>query len=68
MTMHNDEMGDYEGDYEVANHVVEFDPGHRDRLAALAAVKGGARWIPSMTATLERLDTLCRDQHPATRR
>jgi hypothetical protein len=25
MTMHNDEMGDYE----MANHVVEFEPGHR---------------------------------------
>src|SRR5580658_5468136 len=106
MTMHNDEMGDYE----MANHVVEFEPGHRigwepalktasrpedqadigDRAAhrwsyeltplddgttlvteiydcsrspqwLRTAVKGGTRWIASMTATLEKLDTLSRD-------
>jgi hypothetical protein len=26
------------------------------------AVKDGVRWVPSMTATLEKLDALCRDQ------
>ncbi len=105
MTMHNDEMGDYE----MANYVVEYEPGRRigwepvlkaasrpedqagigDRsehrwsfeftpLGATStlvtetydcsrapdwlrkAVKGGARWIGSMTVTLERLDELSR--------
>ena len=105
MTMHNDEMGDYE----MANHVVEYEPGRRigwepvlkaasrpedqadigDRsehrwsyeftplgpTSTLVtetydcsrapdwlrkAVKGGARWVDSMTTTLERLDTLSR--------
>jgi len=104
MKMHNDEMGDYE----IANHVVEFEPSRRiswepvliaasrpedhadigDRSAPhrwtfeltplgpgstlvteiydcsrapewlRRAVKGGARWIDSMTATLEKLDVL----------
>jgi hypothetical protein len=103
MTMHNPEMGDYE----MANYVVDFEPGRRigwepvlkaasrpedqagigDRsehrwsfeFTALGttctlvtetydcsrapdwlrkAVKGGARWIDSMTMTLERLDEL----------
>jgi len=103
MKMHNDEMGDYE----MANHVVEYQPNRRigwepvlkaatrpedqaeigDRsehrwtydLTPLGphttlvtetydcsrapewlrkAVKGGARWTGSMTATLEKLDAL----------
>ncbi len=105
MKMHNDEMGDYE----MANHVVEYEPGRRigwepvlkaasrpedqagigDRsehrwtyelmpLGATStlvtetydcsrapewlrkAVKGGARWIDSMTRTLEKLDVVSR--------
>ena len=106
MAMHNDEMGDYE----MANHVVEYEPGRRigwepvlkaasrpedqneigDRSAPhrwsyeltplgpastlvteiydcsqapdwlRRAVKGGTRWIDSMTVTLERLDELSR--------
>jgi hypothetical protein len=105
MKMHNDEMGDYE----MANHVVVYEPYRRigwepvlkaasrpedqgdigDRsehrwlyeLNPLGpestlvtetydctrapewlrnAVKGGTRWIASMTATLERLDALSR--------
>ncbi len=109
MTMHNDEMGDYE----IANHVVEYERNHRIgwkpvlkaasrpedqadigvpgehrwsyELTALGAtstlvtetydctrapqwlrnaVKGGARWIDSMTATLEKLDTLSRRSAP----
>jgi len=105
MKMHNDEMGDYE----MSNHVVEYEPSRRigwepvlktasrpedqadigDRsehrwayeLAPLDsrstlvtetydcsrapgwlrnAVKGGARWTGSMTATLEKLDELTR--------
>ena len=105
MTMHNDEMGDYE----IANHVVEYEPSHRIgwepvlkaasrredqadigirgehrwiyEFAPLgatstlvtetydctrapewlrSAVKGGTRWIDSMTATLEKLDALSR--------
>jgi hypothetical protein len=103
MVMHNDEMGDYE----MANYVVEYEPGRRIgwepvlraasrpedqadigdrgqhrwsyRLTPLGpastlvtetydctrapewlrkAVKGGTRWIDSMTATLEKLDSL----------
>jgi hypothetical protein len=103
MKMHNDEMGDYE----MANHVVEYEPNRRigwepvlkaasrpedqadigdrsehrwsyelrplDAASTLVtetydcsrapewlrrAVKGGARWIASMTATLEKLDLL----------
>ncbi len=106
MKMHNAEMGDYE----MANHVVVFEPGRRvgwepvltdasrpedqdgigDRskphrwsfeLTPLSAtstlvtetydctrapawlrkvVRGGTRWIPDMTATLEKLDALSR--------
>jgi uncharacterized protein YndB with AHSA1/START domain len=105
MKMRNDEMGDYE----MSNHVVEYEPGRRigwepvlraasrpedqadigDRsehrwtyeLTPLGArstmvtetydctrapewlrkaVKGGARWNASMTATLEKLDRLSR--------
>ncbi len=105
MKMHNDEMGDYE----IANHVVEYDCNARIgwepvlraasrpvdqgdiglrgehrwtyELAPVGAtstlvtetydctrapewlrkaVKGGARWIASMTGTLEKLDTLSR--------
>jgi uncharacterized protein YndB with AHSA1/START domain len=105
MTMHNDEMGDYE----MANYVVEYEPARRigwepvlkaasrpedqadigDRsehrwtfeLTPLGpgstvvteiydcshapkwlrnAVKGGTRWIASMTATLEKLEALSR--------
>ncbi len=105
MRMHNDEMGDYE----IANHVVEYernaligwepvlkaasrtedqgDIGARGQhrwsyeLTPLGptstlvtetydctrapewlrkAVKGGARWMTSMTGTLEKLDTLSR--------
>jgi uncharacterized protein YndB with AHSA1/START domain len=105
MKMHNDEMGDYE----IANHIVEYEPNRRigwepvlraasrsedqpgigDRsehrwsyqLTPLGsrstlvtetydcarapewlrkAVKGGSRWIASMTATLEKLDALSR--------
>jgi uncharacterized protein YndB with AHSA1/START domain len=105
MKMHNDEMGDYE----MANHVVEYEPDRRigwepvliaasreedqadigdcahhrwsyqltpvDSGSTLVteifdcarspewlrkAVKGGDRWIPSMTASLEKLDTLSR--------
>jgi hypothetical protein len=105
MKMHNDEMGDYE----MANHVIEFEPNRRivwepvmvaatraeDKagigdpahyrwgyelvpLSATStlvseiydcsrsplwlrnAVKDGTRWIPSMTATLEKLDALSR--------
>jgi hypothetical protein len=101
MKMHNDEMGDYE----IANHVVLYEPdrrigwepvltaasraedqgeigqpaGHRWTYELVAidsgstvvtetydctrapewlqkAVKGGNRWIDSMTATLKRLD------------
>ncbi len=103
MKMHNEEMGDYE----IANHVVVYEPGHligwepvlkaasrpEDQgdigvpgkhrwtyeltpLGATStlvtetydctrapewlrnAVKGGARWIDSMTVTLEKLGTL----------
>jgi uncharacterized protein YndB with AHSA1/START domain len=101
MKMHNDEMGDYE----MSNHVVEYEPNHRigwepvlkaasrpedqgeigdrsehrwtyeltpvDSRSTLVtetydcsrapewlrnAVKGGTRWIGSMTATLQKLD------------
>jgi hypothetical protein len=103
MKMHNDEMGDYE----MANHVVEYEPDRRigwepvllaasreedqdgigdnahhrwsyeltpvDSGSTLVteiydcarspewlrnAVKGGDRWIASMTASLEKLDAL----------
>ena len=103
MKMHNDEMGDYE----MANHVVEYQPNRRIgwepvlKAASRAedqgdvgdrsehrwvyeftplssdstlvtetydcsrapewlrnAVRGGTRWIASMTATLEKLDAL----------
>jgi hypothetical protein len=106
MKMHNDEMGDYE----VSNHVVEYELNRRigwePVLAAASreedkaeigdrgehrwsyeltpvgphttlvtetydcarspewlrrAVKGGTRWIASMTVTLEKLDDLSRD-------
>jgi len=105
MKMHNDEMGDYE----MSNHVVEYEPSRRiswepvmtaasreedqadlgDRsehcwafqltpLGSAAtlvtesydcskapdwlrqAVKGGTRWLASMTITLEKLDALSR--------
>lgn len=105
MTMHNDEMGDYE----MANYVVEYEPDRRigwepvlkaasrpedqagigDRgevrwtyefmpLSATStlvtetydcsrapewlrrAVRGGTRWVASMTTTLEKLDALGR--------
>jgi len=105
MRMHNDEMGDYE----MANHVVEYEPNRRigwapvlksasrpedqaeigdrsehrwtyelmplDATSTLVtetydcsrapewlrkAVTGGTRWVASMTATLEKLDTLSR--------
>lgn len=105
MKMHNDEMGDYE----MANHIVEYEPDRRlgwepvltaasrpedqadigDRsehrwsyelmpLGATStlvtetydcsqapewlrkAVKGGARWVDSMTTTLEKLDAVSR--------
>jgi hypothetical protein len=104
MSMHNDEMGDYE----MANHVVEYEQdrqigwepvltaasrpedqdgiddhgGHRwsFELTPVApdvtvvtetydctrspqwlrtAVKGGQRWVASMTTTLEKLDEQC---------
>jgi hypothetical protein len=104
MSMHNDEMGDYE----MVNHVVEYVPDRRigwepalkaasrpedvadigDRgahrwsfeLASVGpditvvtetydctrspqwlrtAVKDGQRWVPSMTATLEKLEQQC---------
>ena len=106
MKMHNGELGDYV----IANHVVEYEPGRRigwePVLAAASrqedqgdigvrneirwsyeltpvgpdatlvcetydcsrapawlqkAVKGGSRWIGSMTRTLEKLDALARD-------
>lgn len=106
MAMHNDELGDYE----MANHVVEFEPGRRigwepvlksssrpedqDDIGQRAeyrwsyeltplgddetlvteaydcrrapqwlrtAVKGGNRWVNSMTRTLEKLDALSRE-------
>lgn len=106
MTMHNDEMGDYE----IFNHVIECEPNRRIgwepvlkaasrpedqadigdlshhrwsfELTPLGsastlvietydcsrapewlrnAVKGGTRWIDSMTTTLEKLDALTRE-------
>lgn len=106
MKMHNDEMGDYE----MSNHVVEYELNRRiswepvlkaasraedqadlgdrsehrwayeltplDSSSTMVtetydcssapewlrnAVKGGARWIDSMTVTLERLDALSLD-------
>lgn len=108
MSMHNDEMGDYE----MTNHVVEYEPGRRivwepvltgatrpevasgigkshnyrwgytlapdDEGATLVtetydctespewlknAVRGGQRWIESMTVTLERLESVTGSTH-----